>query len=691
MDDIAVVGYGALLPDAEGTDAFWRNLLAGHCAIREIPAEIWEKRLYVSPDPQASDKSCSAFAGFVEEAAITRAARALGVERGRHSRLHIMALAAAEQAFAALTPERPAPGRTALYLGCMAVDDGVSRKKFLADEWASLRAHVASACPTDAHHILPALRDRVGAWAFDPERDRHFLFPSSVLHLLQQRFALDGEALLVDAACASSLAAVDLASRALRSGRADLAVTGGIDANLGPGSFVLFSRLGALASERCLPLDRRSEGLSQGEGAVILVLERLGDALRLGHAVHGVLKGCGASSDGRSSSLFAPTTEGQLRAYRQAYGDLDPETVDYVECHATGTTVGDETELRSVIRFFGDRRLPIGSVKAQLGHTKGAAGAVSLLKCLLSIEHRTLPPAPYFRDSILGEPHGPFVNREPIRLRRHGAPLTFGISSFGFGGINYHLVLQEAPQARSRQTIAQRGGPPADVASREIVVLGQKYRKVHDCRTEMDSLLRIPKRSLDQIDAVQLTALAATSDAARALQIDFGRLPRGTVSVISASTLGLDRAYDLSNRVLHAELEPPLAQFGEEIVARVMAHKAHLPPVTEDTGPGMLNNVIAGRVAHHFDLTGPSCNIDADLASFPAALCMAELWLSGQGGLIILLAVDESYDAERMRVERAGVTCWLLASLDFAKAHDLPIEARLNRLVHVAGAAPPCS
>lgn len=122
-----------------------------------------------------------------------------------------------------------------------------------------------------------------------------------------------------------------------------------------------------------------------------------------------------------------------------------------------------------------------------------------------------------------------------------------------------------------------------------------------------------------------------------------------------------------------------------------MAHKAHHPPVTEDTGPGMLNNVIAGRVAHHFDLTGPSCNIDADLASFPAALRMAELWLSGQDGVIILLAVDQSYDAERMRVERAGVTCWLLASLAFAKAHNLPIEARLGRLVRAPAAALPCS
>lgn len=679
MDDIAVVGYGAMLPEAEHAEAWWRHVLTGRSAIRPVPDTLWEQALYYSVDPQVPDKSRSACAGFVEETAIAQAARTLGVAREAYNRLQIMTLAAAEQALTPLHLARAAPGRAAVYLGCMSADDRVFQKTFCAEEWDSLRAHIERSCPDQAADLLPALWERLSRWAVDPQRDCPWLFTSSVLHLLQQRFGLAGEAALVDAACASSLAAIDLAMRALRSGRADVAVTGGIEANLGPASFVLFSRLGALAPERCLPFDRRSEGLSQGEGTVILVLERLADARRLGHPVHGLLLGCGASSDGSSSSLFAPTLEGQQRAYEQAYSGLDPQAVDYLECHATGTAVGDATELRSIRRFFGARAFPIGSVKAQLGHTKGAAGAVSLLKCLLSLKHRTVPPSPYCHDPILAEPGGPFVNREPLRLRQGGAPLTFGISSFGFGGINYHLVLQEALPGASHRRDLPHGASPAP----ELVLIGRQYQPVTRAgQADVAATLRIPQRSLDQIDPVQLAALLATRAAAQAYHLNFARLDRRAVTVISASTLGLDLAYAVSHRVLHGALEAPLARFDRATASTVLAHKEHLPLVTEDSAPGSLNNVIAGRIANHFDCTGASFNIDADLASFPAALRMAELWLAEQDGLVILLAVDEVYDPERFRIERPGVTCWLLASLPFAKAHDLPVEARLDHLVH---------
>lgn len=678
-DEIVIVGYGALLPEADTVEAFWRNLQSGRCAIRAIRDDLWQRDLYFSSDPRDGDKSHSACAGFVDAASIQRAACRLGLSGTHHNRLQMMTLAATAQALEPLSIDRAVSKRSVIYFGCMATDQGFSWRKFFADEWDSLQAHVARLCPEHSERILTALRGRVGRWAVEPEHDCHYLFTSSVLALVKQRFGLEGEGALVDAACASSLAAIDLAMRALRTGQADLALTGGIDANLGPSTFVLFSRLGALARERCLPLDRRSEGLSQGEGAVALVLERRADAKRWGHPIHGIIKGCGDSSDGSSSSLFAPTSEGQLHAYEKAYRAVDPAAVDYVECHATGTTVGDETELRSLIRFFGDRALPIGSVKAQLGHTKGAAGAVSLLKCLLSLKHRAIPPSTYFRDSVLDEGHGPRVNTAPIALRRRGAPLTFGVSSFGFGGVNYHLVLQEASKGRVRSAPPRANLPP------EVVVIGQgRQLTAHNREADLLATLRIPQRSLDQIDGVQLAALLATIAVANSCGVDFARLDRRAVTVISASTLGLELAYSVSNRVLHFELGPALAAFDEETAANVMAHKERHPPVTEDSGPGSLNNVIAGRVANHFDLSGPSFNIDADLASFPAALRMAELSLSERDGLVVLLAVEERYDREHFQVERPGVTCWLLASLPFAKAHNLPIEARLDRLVHTA-------
>ena len=683
-NEIAIVGYGALLPEADTAEEFWANLMASRCSIREIPDAVWPKQLYWSGDTSVPDKSASFFAGYVDQTAIQRAADDLGINFNKYNRLQIMALAAAEQALRSLPPGKVAPNRTAIYLGCMSVDADLSPRKFIADEWDSLKIHAIRHCGDEADTIMAALWKRIGRWAVDSERDRPYLITSAVLNLLQQRFDLQGESALVDAACASSLAAIDLAMHALRAGQADRVLTGGVDANLGPSSFVLFSQLGALAKTRCLPLDRRSEGLSQGEGAVCFVLERLSDALRLGHPIHGILKGCGVSSDGHSSSLFALTIDGQLRAYAQAYADLDPYRVDYLECHGTGTPVGDETEMQSLQRYFGNRRFPIGSVKALIGHTKATAGAVSLLKCLLCLKHRTIPPSSYFQQAVLGEGKGPYVNSRSVSLRRRGTPLTMATSSFGFGGINYHLVLQEPDKHR----VVRQAVPARLEAAREIVVIGQAEQPTAGVRqAHALASLRIPQRSLDQIDAVQVAALLATLAAAKTCHIDFSRLDRRVISVISASTLGLDAAYSVSNRVLHFDLEPALSRW-HGAAAKVMAHKQHLPPITEDSGPGSLNNVIAGRVANHFDLTGPSFNIDADLASFPAALHMAKLRLATQDGLVVLLAVDERYDSERFHVVRNSVTCWLFASLSFAKSYNLPIAAQLGHLAHAAYGGP---
>ena len=686
MEDIAVVGYGCLLPEAEGSEGFWQNLLAARCSIQELPEAMWDRALCFSAEPKAADNRASPRAGFVAEAALERAARRLGLARERFNRLQIMTLAAAEEAMASFRRPLSEAGRSALYLGCMEVDEDVSRRKFVADEWGSLRGHVTEFCGGQAPEILSVLWDDLSKWSPASERDRPRLFTSSILSLIQERFLLPGEAALVDAACASSLAAVDLALRALRTGHADLVVTGGIDANLGPGSFALFGRLGALAPERCLPLDRRSQGLSQGEGAVVIILERLADAERLGHPVHGILKGAGSSSDGSRSSLFAPTAEGQLRAMHRAYEGFDPATIDYVECHATGTSVGDQTELLSLARFFDDRNLPVGSVKALVGHTKGAAGAVSLLKCLLSLKYRTLPPSPYCRTPLFAGKAGPFVNRKLIELRKRGPPLAFGVSSFGFGGINYHLVLQERgrePQSAPRRARANEipGG---------IVLVGKSQSPTAGSLNEIVASMRIPRRSIEQIDAVQRAALTAAIAVFEALRLDPQRLDRSAVSVISASTLGLDLAYSVSNRVLHFALQRPLERFGRGAASKVMAHQEHHPPIGEDSAPGSLNNVIAGRVCNYFDFTGASFNIDADLASFPAALRMAELLLCDRDGLVVLLAVEEHYNPARFRIERPAVACWLLASVAYAKRYNLPIEARLAVLEHSAGEAARC-
>ncbi len=199
MDDIAIVGYGSLLPEADGSEAFWQNLLTARCSIRELPEGIWDCGHYFNADPRAADKSASPCAGFVAEAALARAARRLGLSRERFNRLQIMTLAAAEEALAPFRRPPSGAGRSALYLGCMQVDEDVSRRKFVADEWGSLRGHIAEFCADRQAEILSALWDRLGKWSPVSERDRPRLFTSSILSLLQERFHLPGEAALVDA------------------------------------------------------------------------------------------------------------------------------------------------------------------------------------------------------------------------------------------------------------------------------------------------------------------------------------------------------------------------------------------------------------------------------------------------------------------------------------------------------------
>jgi len=493
----------------------------------------------------------------------------------------------------------------------------------------------------------------------------------------------------------------------LRSRRVDLVVSGGIESNLGPDTYALFGCLGALAPERCLPLDRRSRGLSQGEGGVAFVLERLADARRLGHPVHAVLQGAGVASDGSAASLFEPTSAGQLRALRQAYRGLDADSIQYVECHATGTPVGDATEERTLRAFFGERDLPVGSVKALTGHTKGAAGAAGLLKCILCLRHRLLPPSPYAREPLASAP-GPRLNRSPEPLPT-AVRLRLGVSAFGFGGINAHLVVADA-NAQVPEGQFPRGAVPEDRGLRDdavpqrapdartcaayslddqateadqVVVVSRSQRALAGIRDA--DLPRIPPRSRGQIDALQLAAVVAAGEALAAAGLRPERLDRDRISVLAAATTGLDALYELGHRIRHGEAASVAATAGRDIAARVAAARERHAPVTEDTGPGVLNNVIAGRVANHFDFRGPAFAVDAEAVSEQVALWLAGVNLVASPGLLVLLAARERWDECSARVEREGIDCWLLASRAYALERALPITSVLE--VRFAGFA----
>ncbi|MEO1084406.1 MAG: type I polyketide synthase, partial [Acidobacteriota bacterium] len=264
-----------------------------------------------------------------------------------------------------------------------------------------------------------------------------------------------GPSLTVDTACSGSLVAIHLACQSLRSGEASLALAGGVSVNLQPESDLFFSKAGALAPDgRCKTFDHRADGIVRSDGAAVVVLKTLSAALADGDRIHAVIRSSGMNQDGRSDGIMAPSGRAQEELLRRVYDEagVDPSDVQYVEAHGTGTSLGDPIEATALGNVLGRadgraRDLVVGSIKSNFGHTEAAAGVAGLLKVVLALKHRTIPPTLNF------EAANPLLADDSLRLHipteamdwpRPDVPLVAGVSGFGFGGTNAHLVVEEA-------------------------------------------------------------------------------------------------------------------------------------------------------------------------------------------------------------------------------------------------------
>ncbi len=269
-------------------------------------------------------------------------------------------------------------------------------------------------------------------------------------------FNFNGVTNIVDAACASSLAAIGQSISALHERRCDVVISGGADTAVNAETFVGFSRIQALSNTGSFPFDDRADGFVIGSGAALFVLKRYDDAIRHGDEIYALIRGWGASSDGAGKAIAAPDFEGQMNCLGNAYqsAKIDPTDLDFLECHATGTPVGDAEERKTVSAFFGKTRLqkgrlplPIGGSKASTGHTRSAAGAVGMLSSIFAINQRCVPPQVNFEQAPEGvcfEDLGLHVPKRPEPIESE--EVLVGTSAFGFGGINYHIVLSTPPR-----------------------------------------------------------------------------------------------------------------------------------------------------------------------------------------------------------------------------------------------------
>ncbi|MFK0259855.1 beta-ketoacyl synthase N-terminal-like domain-containing protein [Streptomyces angustmyceticus] len=470
--DAAIVGMGALFPGADGLDAYWRNLLAGTDCITDVPPARWDPAIYYDPHgaegPARSDRFYCRRGGFLDEQAAfdpTRfgimPATVPGAEPDQLLALRVIADAVAD----AGGPERlPADrSRIGVVLG---------RGGFMGVATARLdqRVRTAHQLAVTLRELAPELGEsKISAVraafqeSLGPERPEASigLVPSFTAARTANRLDFRGPAYTLDAACASSLLAVAQAVDLLAAGRCDSVIAGAVHHCHIATLWSVFTQLRALSPTQCIrPFDRRADGTLLSEGTGVVLLKRLADAERDGDRVYAVLRGTGVSGDGRASSLMNPRTEGQIRALEQAWesAGLDPRhpaALGLLEAHGTGTPVGDDAELATLARVFGPPgagRTPVGlgSVKSMLGHTMQAAGIAGLIKAALAVHHRTLPPTLH-----LEEPHEglartrmrPLTEAEPWDAGP--AALRAGVNAFGFGGINAHVILEEAPGHRS--------------------------------------------------------------------------------------------------------------------------------------------------------------------------------------------------------------------------------------------------
>ncbi len=460
---IAVVGMAGVFPGASDLSTFWSNLLQNTQSVAEVEPNRWIAPLQeMTAAGYEPDKAFSKRAALINDFVFDPNGFSLPADLlAALDPSHHLALHAAREALAGCLPDSADRSRVGTILAAIALPtDGASaitRKLF-----------EASFAHRIFHRPEPVRITRRQAMA-----GRVCGLPASIV---ARALDLGGGSFTLDAACASSLYAVKLACDQLGAFRADVMIAGGVSRPECLYTQVGFSQLRALsASGRCAPFDASADGLVVGEGAGILVLKRLEDALAHKDTVYGVIGGIGLSND-MGGNLLAPESQGQLRAMKDAYARAgwSPDWVDFIECHGAGTPVGDATELRSLAALWDEAgcktgRCALGSVKSNIGHLLTAAGAAGMIKTLLAIHHKTLPPSANFtrpaKDSVLAR--GPFhvqTKPEPWPRRRPGTPRRAAVSAFGFGGINAHLLFEQhlqtpppAPSPNTGQTVEISG------------------------------------------------------------------------------------------------------------------------------------------------------------------------------------------------------------------------------------------
>lgn len=511
---IAVVGIGCRLPGKiNGPEAFWQQMLAGTDAVGRMPDHRWRDFDNGTAETAAVLEHTCRWGGFLDD------------------------VEGFDADFFGITPREAEvmdpQQRLLLEVGCEALDHAGIGAESLQGSTTGVFVGISA---LEYGHLTNADVCRVTAWTSTGAAG------SIVANRMSYLLDLRGPSMTIDSACSSSLVAVHQACRSLRSGESHTALAAGINVVLSPATTAAFDQAGALAADgRCKPFDASADGITRGEGCGVVVLKRLPDAQRDGDRILAVIRGSAVNSDGRSAGLMAPNPHAQRALLRSALRDARVEAleVDYVEAHGTGTLLGDPIEADALGDVLGegrtaDRPLLIGSVKSNLGHLEGAAGIVGLIKTVLSLHHGQLPATLHFQRP------NPHIDFTALGLRvvtettpwphRPDTPALAGVSAFGFGGTNAHVVLEQAPPsampARARITAAHPEAADSN-APHVLLVTARSKDRLRDVATSL-------AHRLVSKDAPALTDLARTLACLNRGPVSAGVVGRTTSDLVGA-------------------------------------------------------------------------------------------------------------------------------------------------------------
>lgn len=524
--DVAIIGMACVFAGSPDLASFWANVTAGADLVTEVPAERWDPDLYYSPaaiDGAAGDRTPSKWGGFLPRVPFDPLR--YGIPPSSLPSIEPIQLLALETAQRTLADAGYGTrefdrSRTAVVFGAEAGSD-LSNAAVLR---TLLPAYLGTV-PEELAEQMPRLTEDS--------------FPGMLSNVIAGRIAnrldLGGASYTVDAACASSLAALDVGCKELTGGTSDVVLCGGADLHNGIHDYLLFASVGALSpSGRCRAFDAAGDGIVLGEGVACVLLKRLVDAERDGDRIYAVIKGVGSASDGRSLGLTAPRAEGQRSALDRAYRNagISGAEVGLLEAHGTGTVVGDRTELTTLTTMFAEAgaapgSCALGSVKSQIGHTKCAAGVAGLIKAVLALHTGVRPPTLHLDEPNPGwQPQSsPFsFFREARPWAAPPAERVAGVSAFGFGGTNFHVVLRahdatQTPRHGLDEWPAElftfRGADHHD-ACRSMEQL-QELIRTSDRPRLRDVARTVSRRSDQRSERVQVAIVAADIDKLTAL------------------------------------------------------------------------------------------------------------------------------------------------------------------------------